>query len=576
MIDFPANPTVGQVFQGWEWDGVKWISAPSSGGSGGASITVSDTPPPNPSQGALWWESVNGQMYVFYNDGSSSQWTPTTNQMGGGYQPLQGVTDGSSAAAGQIGEVISNVNTTGSSIPASTPQNVVAIVLTAGDWDVQGELWFTSAGATITSIVGALNSISGTLPATVPRHECRASANCRDLIGYNGSHIVGLPRQPDGGDDVLSGQPSKLHWRNRHPDRQDLGEESALMLNFPDNPTVNQVFTSGAQSWTWDGTKWVASGIAQGIYLPLAGGALTGPLSGPFATFSELSAPQAIGANRIINGDMMIDQRGVASAGGGTASGYTVDRWRFYVTANVLNKVQFSRLSASQGGDQQANGIGYALYGSTATAYNVVAADQVGFLQSIEADLLTDIAWGLPNAQSLTLSFMVNAGQAGTYGGAIRNAANTRSYPFTYSVPNAGQWTKIAITIPGDTAGTWTLRGNAAGLNICFDLGSGSTWLGPANAWSNGNYLGAIGQQGIVANLNNQLMFSSVKLELGPVATPFQSKTVQESLADCQRYYQVPSTNLIIAGYAPGAGVGQNDQWIYVSYNAGRSDYNTE
>ena len=70
MIDFPANPTVGQVFQGWKWDGVKWISAPSSGGSGGASITVSDTPPPNPTQGALWWESVNGQMYVFYNDGS--------------------------------------------------------------------------------------------------------------------------------------------------------------------------------------------------------------------------------------------------------------------------------------------------------------------------------------------------------------------------------------------------------------------------------------------------------------------------------------------------------------------------
>ena len=303
------------------------------------------------------------------------------------------------------------------------------------------------------------------------------------------------------------------------------------MINFPDNPTVNQVFISGAQSWTWDGAKWVASGV------------YVGP-------------PQYSNDNRIINGDMMIDQRGVASAGGGTASGYTVDRWRFYVTANVLNKVQFSRLSASQGGDQQANGIGYALMGLTATAYAVVAADNVGFMQIIEADLLTDIAWGLPNAQSLTLSFMVNAGQAGTYGGAIRNAANTRSYPFTYSVPNAGQWTKIAITIPGDTAGTWTLRGNAAGLNICFDLGSGSTWLGPANAWSNGNYLGAIGQQGIVANLNNQWMFSSVKLELGSVATPFNRKTVQESLADCQRYcYRVGSTIIqsLGAGYCASA-----------------------
>ena len=283
-------------------------------------------------------------------------------------------------------------------------------------------------------------------------------------------------------------------------------------------------------------------------------------------TISTVFVP--IGANRIINGDMMIDQRGVASAGGGTAGGYTVDRWSFYVSANVQNKVQFSRLSASQGGDQQAAGIGYALMGLTATAYNVVAADQVGFLQRIEADLLTDIAWGLPNAQPLTLSFMVNAGQAGTYGGSIRNAAGARSYPFAYSVPNAGQWTKIAITIPGDTAGTWTLRGNAVGMIVCFDLGSGSTFLGPANAWSNGNYFGAIGQRGIVANLNNQWMVSSVKLELGPVATPFQSKTMQESLADCQRYYQQPDWQLITSAWNAAGAVSHITVFLPVTMRA--------
>jgi hypothetical protein len=25
MLDFPANPTVGQIFQNWRWDGVKWV-----------------------------------------------------------------------------------------------------------------------------------------------------------------------------------------------------------------------------------------------------------------------------------------------------------------------------------------------------------------------------------------------------------------------------------------------------------------------------------------------------------------------------------------------------------------------
>ena len=51
------------------------------------------------------------------------------------------------------------------------------------------------------------------------------------------------------------------------------------MLNFPDNPTVNQVFTAGSQTWIYDGAKWVAYGVAQGIYLPLTGGKLTGALN---------------------------------------------------------------------------------------------------------------------------------------------------------------------------------------------------------------------------------------------------------------------------------------------------------
>ena len=45
-------------------------------GEGGGSITVSPTAPtdPVPASGDLWWDSTNGEMYVYYNDGSSSQW----------------------------------------------------------------------------------------------------------------------------------------------------------------------------------------------------------------------------------------------------------------------------------------------------------------------------------------------------------------------------------------------------------------------------------------------------------------------------------------------------------------------
>ena len=47
---------------------------PAGGGGGGASVTVSDTPPASPTANSLWWESDTGALYIYYNDGNSSQW----------------------------------------------------------------------------------------------------------------------------------------------------------------------------------------------------------------------------------------------------------------------------------------------------------------------------------------------------------------------------------------------------------------------------------------------------------------------------------------------------------------------
>jgi hypothetical protein len=41
-------------------------------GSGGA--TISDTAPVGPSAGALWWDSTAATLFVYFNDGTSSQW----------------------------------------------------------------------------------------------------------------------------------------------------------------------------------------------------------------------------------------------------------------------------------------------------------------------------------------------------------------------------------------------------------------------------------------------------------------------------------------------------------------------
>jgi hypothetical protein len=31
-----------------------------------------------------------------------------------------------------------------------------------------------------------------------------------------------------------------------------------MPLNFPDSPTLNEIYTSGSNSWRWDGTVWNA------------------------------------------------------------------------------------------------------------------------------------------------------------------------------------------------------------------------------------------------------------------------------------------------------------------------------
>ena len=71
-IDMPPNPTIGQTFDAqngitYSWDGVAWTSI-GGGGGGGASISVGVDPPSAPKEGALWFDTENGILYVWYID----------------------------------------------------------------------------------------------------------------------------------------------------------------------------------------------------------------------------------------------------------------------------------------------------------------------------------------------------------------------------------------------------------------------------------------------------------------------------------------------------------------------------
>jgi hypothetical protein len=245
----------------------------------------------------------------------------------------------------------------------------------------------------------------------------------------------------------------------------------------------------------------------------------------------NLSAPQAIGDNRIINGDMRIDQRNNGASG--TAVGYTVDRWQFLAASAAVGSWGRNFGGSIVGPP----GFPYCL-GFQCVAYTLAATDYFVFQQVIEADAVSDFQWGTAGAQPVTLSFWAYSNVTGTFGGSIANAANTRAYPFTYSIPTASTWTKIVLTIPGDIAGIWVMSGNAASIRIDFSFGVGATYSAPAGAWIAGNYASANGAVSIFSASNNYFFVSGVKLEIGSVSTPFNQQSLAKSMADCQRYYQ--------------------------------------
>lgn len=81
-----------------------------------------------------------------------------------------GTTTNNNADAGSVGEILSTVVLIGSpvSLTTATPANIATLSLTAGDWDVWGEVWTAPDVTTTTSsISAAISATTGTLP-TVP------------------------------------------------------------------------------------------------------------------------------------------------------------------------------------------------------------------------------------------------------------------------------------------------------------------------------------------------------------------------------------------------------------------------
>jgi hypothetical protein len=241
----------------------------------------------------------------------------------------------------------------------------------------------------------------------------------------------------------------------------------------------------------------------------------------------------AAGKNKIINGDMVIDQRSSASSPVSItgSSLYSVDRFRAFSTSPAVYSI---------GQDSSAPaGFSKSLKATITTIdSSVTGTDQAGIAQNIEGSNMSELQWGTASAKTITLSFWVRSSLTGTFGGGIRNIANTRSYPFSYTISVADTWEKKTITIAGETTGTW-LYDSTSFCSVVWSLGAGTDRAGTAGAWNTNNNIGVTGQVQVVGTLNATFFLSGVQFEIGNVATAFQTATgtVQGELAACQRYY---------------------------------------
>lgn len=163
----------------WFWDGSNWVCDPDCGqpqpcppfgppvfsgpvnqppwypGANGG-VSFGAVAPPNPVRGHMWWDGTTFWLF----DGAG--WVNTAAGA-----KLMGVTDGSDAAPGIVGEFIQTAPSFNISGALAANNTVVAAVLAPGDWDCQAGI-YPGAGMKGLSMqlspqpVGVSNAMTGT------------------------------------------------------------------------------------------------------------------------------------------------------------------------------------------------------------------------------------------------------------------------------------------------------------------------------------------------------------------------------------------------------------------------------
>ena len=221
--------------------------------------------------------------------------------------------------------------------------------------------------------------------------------------------------------------------------------------------------------------------------------------------------------NRIINGDMRINQRGTTSFSGLSTTAYCFDRFLTYI-------------AGTGGGTRTINQVTDVPFGGPFfySANVIYTAQTTGVVetflrQGIELFNCTDLT-----KTPITVSFWYKSNRIGTHGArlvsnslAISNMSDSAQ---GFNVNNGNTWEYKVLTFGNSANSSLITSASLNQLGINLDIG-------PMVA----------GQSSITINNNDYFTLTGVQLEKGTVATPFEFRPYATELALCQRYYELVS-----------------------------------
>ena len=268
--------------------------------------------------------------------------------------------------------------------------------------------------------------------------------------------------------------------------------------------------------------------------------------------------------NKLINGTMMISQRGT-SFDVNTSSDYTLDRFQLVHSGGITYDATATQDSSAPEGFRKS------LKVSPDTVETSMSDSENAMIQQkLEGQDCQDFAFGTSSAKKVTISFYAKSGSQNNnhqYTLQIRkydDSGNRNMVNRAFTVTTS--WQRYIMTFDGDTAEN-IVNTNALGMQIIWHLATGPNDIHGASTTfgrtvNNSLYSGVTGQSNFLDNTNNEFYLTGCQIEVGDTATSFEHRSIGEEILRCSRYFTfVPSGTVF-----PGRG-NSSSSYIY-SYQA--------